>query len=78
MCMAIPSRVTSITGDMATVECFGVSRQVSLMLMTEEVALGDLLIIQAGGFAIEKVDPQVGEEALQYLAAILQAGDTAA
>ena len=76
--MAIPSRVVSVDGDMATVECFGVTRSVSLMLMTEEVALGDLLIIQAGGFAVDKVDPQVGEEALSYLATILQASDSAA
>lgn len=78
MCMAIPSRVVAVDGEMATVECFGVTRTVSLMLMTEEVALGDLLIIQAGGFAVDKVDPQVGEEALAYLATILQAGDPAA
>lgn len=78
MCMAIPSRVIAIDGEMATVECFGITRSVSLMLMTEEVALGDLLIIQAGGFAVDKVDPQVGEEALGYLATILQAGDPAA
>ena len=76
--MAIPSRVVSVDGEMATVECFGVTRSVSLMLMTEEVALGDLLIIQAGGFAVDKVDPQVGEEALSYLATILQASDSAA
>ncbi len=76
--MAIPSRVVSVDGEMATVECFGVTRSVSLMLMTEEVALGDLLIIQAGGFAVDKVDPQVGEEALSYLATILQASDPAA
>jgi hydrogenase expression/formation protein HypC len=76
--MAIPSRVTAIDGEMATVECFGVSRSVSLMLMTEEVALGDLLIIQAGGFAVEKVDPQVGAEALEYLSTILQASEPAA
>lgn len=78
MCMAIPSRVTAIDGDMATVECFGVSRTVSLMLMAEEVALGDLLIIQAGGFAVEKVDPKDGEEALRYLATVLQAAEPAA
>lgn len=76
--MAIPSRVVSVDGEMATVECFGVTRSVSLMLMTEEVTLGDLLIIQAGGFAVDKVDPQVGEEALSYLATILQASDPAA
>ncbi len=71
MCMAIPSRVTATDGDVATVECFGVSRTVSLMLMNEPVAIGDLLIVQAGGFAVEKVDPEAGAEALDYLAGVL-------
>lgn len=78
MCMAIPSRVTAISGEMATVECFGVSRSVSLMLMTDDVAVGDLLIIQAGSFAVEKVDPEAGEEALRYLATVLDVAEPAA
>lgn len=69
--MAIPSRVVTLDGESATVECFGVSRNVSLMLMTEPVAVGDLVVVQAGGFAVEKVDPEAGAEALRYLATIL-------
>lgn len=68
MCMAIPSRVIAIDGDMATVECFGVERSVSLMLMNETVSLGDYLAIQAGAFAVEKIAPDMAEEALRYFA----------
>lgn len=71
MCMAIPSRVVTLDGDSATVECFGQTRRVSLMLMTEPVALGDLLIVQAGGFAVRKVDHETGAESLALLATVL-------
>ncbi|MDR3435182.1 HypC/HybG/HupF family hydrogenase formation chaperone [Telmatospirillum sp.] len=66
--MAIPSRVLAIEGDMATVECFGVERRVSLMLMDEPVALGDFLIIQSGAFAVERVSPEQARESLDYFA----------
>jgi hydrogenase maturation factor len=42
---------------MAVTECFGQVREVSLLLMNEDVAVGDYLLIQAGGFAFERVDP---------------------
>lgn len=75
MCMAIPSRILSIDGDMARVECFGVERSVSLMLMNEPVAIGDFLTIQSGAFAVEKVPPEVAREALAYFAQVID--DTA-
>lgn len=57
MCLAIPSEVIAIENGVATVECFGVTRQASLLMMDEgEVALGDYVLIQAGGFVAEKVD----------------------
>lgn len=62
--MAIPSRVMAIDGMMATVECFGEQRDVSLILMTEEVAVGDYLLVQAGSFAYQKIDPDPAHEAL--------------
>lgn len=69
--MAIPSRVTALNGATATVECFGVSREIGLMLLDDEVRLGDYLLVQAGGFAVEKVDPARAEESLALLADIL-------
>lgn len=71
MCMAIPSRVVSLDGEFATVECFGVERVVSLMLMTEPVALGDYLVIQSGSFAVEKVEEELALESLAYLETVL-------
>jgi hydrogenase expression/formation protein HypC len=69
--MAIPSRIIAIDGDMAQVECFGIERRVSLMLMNEPVAVGDYLTIQSGAFAVEKVPLEQAEEALAYFAQVI-------
>ena len=55
MCLAVPSKVVELDGEVAIVEAFGQARRVSLLLMPEEVALGDYVLIQAGGFAFERV-----------------------
>ena len=65
MCMAIPSRIVKLAGEMATVEAYGELRSVSLMLMNDGVALGDYVLVQAGGFAYERVEHQVAQEALR-------------
>lgn len=71
MCMAIPSRIIALAGEMATVECFGEQRDVSLMLLGNDVALGDYVLVQAGGFAYERVEPSVAREALQFIGEVL-------
>jgi hydrogenase expression/formation protein HypC len=71
MCMAIPSRVIALAGEMATVECFGEQRDVSLMLIEGELALGDYVLVQAGGFAYERVAPTAAQETLDILTAVL-------
>ncbi len=50
MRMAIPSKVNTVSGLMARIDSFGVERDVSLMLMEEEVSVGDYVIVMAGGF----------------------------
>jgi hydrogenase expression/formation protein HypC len=71
MCMAIPSRVIALFGEMATVECFGEQRDVSLMLIDGELALGDYVLVQAGGFAYERVEPTAAQEALHLFSAVI-------
>ena len=75
MCLAVPSKVIALDGLMATVEAFGQQRNVNLMLMQEEVALGDYLLIQVGDFAFERVDKDRAEESLKVMAEILAQGD---
>jgi len=71
MCMAIPSRVVALAGEMATVECFGEQRDVSLMLMDSPLALGDYVLVQAGGFAYERVTPTAAMEALDIISSVI-------
>ena len=74
MCLAVPSKVIEIDGDMATVEAFGETRQVSLLLMPEAVSLGDYLLIQAGGFAFERVDVERAEDSLRAMRELMELG----
>jgi hydrogenase expression/formation protein HypC len=71
MCMAIPSRVVALSGEMATVECFGEQRDVSLMLMDSPLAVGDYVLVQAGGFAYERVTPTAAMEALDIISSVI-------
>lgn len=75
MCMAVPSRVVSIDGQMAVVEAFGQTRHTSLMMLDEPVAVGDYLILGAGGtFAAEKVPAETALIAIDYLSQVLKDG----
>lgn len=65
MCLAIPSKIISIDNGMGVVDVDGVRREVSL-LMLEDAAVGDYVIVHAG-FAIKKIDETVAYESLQIL-----------
>lgn len=71
MCMAIPSRVTGIVDGHATVECFGVSRSVSMALMSEPVAIGDYVLIRSGRYVVEILDRDEALESLALLEHVL-------
>ena len=76
MCLAAPSRVVEVRDGTALTECFGQRREVSLLLMGEDVAVGDYLLIQAGGFAFERVEPERAAEALALMEELMaQGGD---
>jgi len=72
MCIGLPSKVIELNDQVAVVEALGETRQVSLILMNEPVALGDYLLIQVGNFAVEKIEPQRAIEALAYLTEVAQ------
>jgi len=64
MCLSIPSKVVEIDdNNMATVDTMGIKRHVSLDLITDEIKIGDYILIHVG-FAMNKIDE---EEALQSL-----------
>ncbi len=75
MCLAIPSRVISINGDMAVIDVDGVRRQASLLLL-ENPQVGDWVIVHAG-FAINKIDEIAARESLALLRATAAAVENA-
>jgi hydrogenase expression/formation protein HypC len=70
MCLAIPSKVLEIRAGMATIECFGSRRSVSLLLLDEDVAVGDYLLVRAGGYACEKVEEARALDVLALMAEV--------
>ena len=62
MCLAIPSKIININDLMATVDVYGARKDISLMIMPEEVSTGDYVLVHAG-FAIQKVSEEVAKEA---------------
>jgi hydrogenase expression/formation protein HypC len=56
---------------MATIDVSGAQRAISLMLLPEEVQIGDFVIVHAG-FAIQKIDPEAGNEALRLIKELVE------
>jgi len=72
MCIGIPSKVIQLNDQMAEVDALGEKRWVSLILMAEEVSIGDYLLIQVGNFAVEIIEPERAKSSLLYLQQIAQ------
>ncbi len=62
MCIAIPALVVELRGANALVERYGERLEVSLLLLSESIEIGDYLIIQARAYAVEKVSPEDARE----------------
>ena len=65
MCLAIPSKITKIENNMATIDVDGVQREASLLLL-EDAKVGEYVIVHAG-FAIQKIDESAAQETLGFL-----------
>ena len=65
MCLAIPSKITRIENNMATIDVDGVRREASLLLL-EDAEVDDYVIVHAG-FAIHKIDEAAALETLKFL-----------
>ena len=73
MCLAVPGKILSITGDdplmrMAKVSFGGVVKEVSLAYVPE-AAIGDYVIVHVG-FALNKLDEQDALKVLEDLKAL--------
>lgn len=76
MCVGVPMQVISIDGDNIVAETDGVRRQASLMILGDEVQVGDFLIIHAG-FAISKLDEEEARETIRMMKEVFSEEDMA-
>ena len=73
MCLSIPSKVVEIDeNNMATVDTMGIKRHVSLDLMSDEINIGDYILIHVG-FAMNKIDEAEALQSLEVYREMLEA-----
>lgn len=64
MCLAIPSRIIEINDLLAVVDVYGARKEVSLILLPDDAAKGDYVLVHAG-FAIQKIDFEAAKETMR-------------
>ena len=74
MCLGVPGRVIEITGNSATVDFWGVRRQVLLDVVDEPVAVGDYILNHVG-YAIRRIPESEIGETLALFEQLLKAGE---
>ncbi len=66
MCLGVPGRIVSVEGIFATVDFFGVRRQVRLDVVDQPVLPGDYILNHVG-FAIRRIpQEEIGETLALY------------
>jgi hydrogenase expression/formation protein HypC len=73
MCLGVPGKIIDIDADgvMATVDFWGVRRQVRLDIIDEPAAVGDYVLNHVG-FAIRRIPPESAAETLSLYEVLLQ------
>lgn len=65
MCLAVPAKVLELCDNqMALVDLNGTQREISLMVLDGEAAVGDFVLIHVG-YAIEVIDEEEAQRTLQ-------------
>ena len=66
MCLAVPSKILSISDDgkNAVAETMGVKKEVSLELLDSEVSPGEYILVHVG-LAIRKINTEAAERSLE-------------
>jgi hydrogenase expression/formation protein HypC len=72
MCLGVPGRVLSVNGHLATVDFFGVTRDVRLDLVDQPVAPGDYILNHVG-YAIRRIPEDDIRETLALYEELLKA-----
>lgn len=63
MCLGVPGKIIEINDHFATVEFWGVRREIRIDIVDEPVVVGDFVLNHAG-FAIRRIPPEMIEETL--------------
>ena len=66
MCLGVPMKILSRDGDNIVAEVDGVQKEANIMLLGEEIAVGDYVIVHAG-FAISRLDEAYAEETIRMM-----------
>ena len=74
MCLGVPGQVISVDGLIATVDFWGVRKQVRLEIVDEPVAPGDYVLNHVG-FAIRRIPAEDVQETLALFEMLLQQAD---
>ena len=74
MCLGVPGKVVSVDGRIAVVDFWGVTRQVRLDIVDQEVVPGDYVLNHVG-FAIRRIPPEDIAETLALYTDLLAAQD---
>ena len=77
MCLGVPGRVVEIHDCTATVDFWGVRREVRLDIVDEPVAPGDYILNHVG-FAIRRIPAESVAETLALYEMLLREGENAA
>lgn len=75
MCLGVPGRVLEVHEFTATVDFWGVRKEVRLDIVDEPVAPGDYILNHVG-FAIRRIPPESVAETLALYEALLTGDDT--
>lgn len=71
MCLAVPSKIVELKDTIATIDVHGVRRDVSILLLPEDVSVGDYVLVHAG-FAIQKIDKEAGDDAMRLINELIE------
>ncbi|HEX2835733.1 MAG TPA: HypC/HybG/HupF family hydrogenase formation chaperone [Thermoanaerobaculia bacterium] len=74
MCLGVPGKIIDIHGSMATVDFWGVRRQVCLDIVDEPVTAGDYILNHVG-FAIRRIPPETISETLALYEQLMEEND---
>lgn len=75
MCLGVPGKVLEIDGLLATVDFWGVRRQIRLDIVDEPVAPGDYVLNHVG-YAIRRIPAEdIGETLALYESLLAESGE---